>query len=191
MTKLVLIIAMGTFMILGDSANAAEKAKKTPPVLNFTMKSIDGKPVKLSKYAGKVVLIVNVASECGLTDQYGQLQALHQAFGKEGLAILGVPCNQFGSQEPGTEAEIKKFCKANYGVTFDMLAKVDVNGEKACGLYKHLTLAKTKPVGPGKIGWNFEKFLLDRNGNVIARFDPNTSPDDEKVVASIKKALAN
>ena len=90
------------------------------------MKSIDGKPVKLSKYAGKVVLIVNVASECGLTDQYEQLQALHQAFGKEGLAILGVPCNQFGSQEPGTEAEIKKFCKANYGVTFDMLAKVDV-----------------------------------------------------------------
>ena len=191
MIKSFLIIAVGTCLTLSESGNAAEKAKKSPPALNFTMKSIDGKKVNLTQYAGKVVLIVNVASECGLTDQYDQLQALNKKYGKKGLAVLGFPCNQFGGQEPGTETEIKQFCRSNYGVTFDMFAKVEVNGEKACGLYKYLTSAKTKPVGPSKIGWNFEKFLLDRSGHVIARFDPNTSPDDKKLVATLRKHLAS
>ena len=102
----------------------------------------------------------------------------------------GVPCNQFGAQEPGTATEIQAFCKKNYGVTFDLLAKVDVNGEKACGLYKHLTQVQTKPKGPGKIGWNFEKFVLDRKGKIIGRFDPQTKPDDATVLKLITAALA-
>lgn len=188
MTKF-FVIAVAGVMSFVARIDAADKVEKVPPALNFTMKTIDGKPVELSKYAGKVILIVNVASQCGLTDQYEELQLLHEVLGKRGLVVLGVPCNQFGGQEPGSNAEIKKFCKQNYDVTFDMLAKVDVNGEKACGLYKVLTSAKTKPVGPGKVGWNFEKFLLDRKGNVVGRFDANTSPTDEQMLMAIKKAL--
>jgi glutathione peroxidase len=107
------------------------------------------------------------------------------------LAVVGVPCNQFGSQEPGTAQEISTFCKENYGVTFDMLAKVDVNGDSACPLYKYLTSVETKPVGAGKIGWNFEKFVLDRNGNVVGRFAADTSPDDPVLLKLIETQLAS
>jgi glutathione peroxidase len=153
------------------------------------MKSLGGKEVDLSKYKGKVVIIVNTASECGLTPQYEQLQALHEEYGEQGLAILGFPCNQFGQQEPGTADDIQKFCKVNYGVTFDMFSKVEVNGAGACPLYKYLTSVETKPAGSGKIGWNFEKFVLDRSGNVIARFAPRTEPDAPEVLAVLKQAL--
>lgn len=121
-------------------SNATEQeSKKVSKPLSFTMKSLDGKDVDLSKYRGKVVLIVNVASKCGLTGQYEQLQKLHEEYSKKGLAVLGFPCNQFLSQEPGTAEEIKEFCRVNYGVTFDMFAKVEVNGKNACDLYKTLT----------------------------------------------------
>jgi glutathione peroxidase len=145
--------------------------------------------VELSKYQGKVVLLVNVASQCGLTPQYKQLQALHDKYQDQGLAIVGIPCNQFGSQEPGTAEEIQQFCSKNYGVTFDLLAKVDVNGDGACPLYQHLKALQTRPKGPGEISWNFEKFLLDRQGQVVARFEPRTRPDAPEVVQQIEAAL--
>jgi glutathione peroxidase-family protein/3-mercaptopyruvate sulfurtransferase SseA len=173
------------------SDNSAEKeTKKMSKTLNFTMKSLDGTDVDLSKYQGKVVMIVNVASKCGFTPQYEQLQALHERYAKEGLAILGFPCNQFLSQEPGSAEEIKEFCRINYGVTFDMFSKIELNGDGACDLYKYLTALDTKPVGSGKISWNFEKFILDRNGEVVARFAPKTKPDDPAVLNVIEKELS-
>jgi glutathione peroxidase len=182
-------LAMLAMLVTGN-LSAAEEAN-VPAALKFKMKTLAGKEIKLNQYRGQVVLIVNVASACGLTDQYQQLQALHEQYSSQGLKVIGVPCNQFGAQEPGTAKQIQAFCKKNYGVTFDLLAKVDVNGEKACGLYKHLTQVQTKPKGPGKIGWNFEKFVLDRKGQIIGRFDPQTKPDDEAVVKLIKGALAD
>ena len=157
--------------VLTALAPAGEKGgKKVPGVLAFKMTSLDGKTVDLAKYQGKVVLFVNVASECGFTPQYEDLQALHAKFAKEGLAVVGVPCNDFGSQEPGTNAQIAEFCKKNYGVTFDMLAKVHVKGKEQCPLYKHLTSKETNPDFAGPVRWNFEKFLVGRNGQVVARY---------------------
>jgi glutathione peroxidase len=174
-----------------QSSSAVEKeTKKLPRPLSFTMKSLDGKDVDLSKYQGKVVMIVNVASKCGLTPQYEQLQALHEKYSKDGLAILGFPCNQFLWQEPGTPEQIKEFCRVNYGVGFDMFAKVEVNGDGACDFYKNLTALDTKPVGPGKISWNFEKFIVGRNGEIAARFSPRTKPDDAEVVKVVESELA-
>ena len=158
--------------------------------LSFTMKSLDGEDVDLSTYQGKVVLIVNVASKCGFTRQYEQLQALHEKYSDDGLAVLGFPCNQFLWQEPGNAEKIQEFCRVNYGVTFDMFAKVKVKGKDACDLYKTLTALDTKPVGPGKISWNFEKFVIGRNGEVVARFSPQTKPDDPEVIKLIEAELA-
>ncbi len=157
--------------------------------LAFQVSSIDGEKVELSQYKGKVVLIVNVASKCGLTPQYEALQALYEKYKDQGLVILGFPCNQFNSQEPGTEAEIKQFCSSKYGVTFPMFAKVEVNGPEAAPLYKMLTTTSTQPQGPGNISWNFEKFLVGRDGKVIARFNPRTKPDALDLVQTIEKAL--
>jgi glutathione peroxidase len=137
-----------------------------------------------------VVLLVNVASKCGNTPQYKPLEELHEKYAKDGLAIVGVPCNQFGMQEPGSSGEIAEFCEKNYGVKFDMLGKVDVNGKDAAPLYKTLTSEETDPKFHGKITWNFEKFLFDRDGKVVARFKPKTQPDSEEVVDAIKKELA-
>lgn len=167
-----------------------EAAKKVPPALDFKMKTLAGKEIHLGKYHGKVMLVVNVASRCGLTPQYEPLQKLHEKYADQGLAVLGFPCNQFRAQEPGTAAEIRQFCRKNYGVTFDMFAKIDVNGDGACPLYKHLTSSETKPKGPGKISWNFEKFLIARNGQVVARFAPKTRPDDPELVKRIEAELA-
>ena len=178
-------------MAVSVSTATAEPKKEAPAALQFKMKSLTGQEVDLAKYQGKVVLVVNVASACGLTPQYEQLQGLHKKLAGKGLAVVGVPCNQFGKQEPGSESEIAEFCKANYGVEFDMLAKVDVNGDGACPLYKYLTALETKPKGAGKVSWNFEKFLLDRKGNVIGRFEPKTSPDDPALLKAIEAALAN
>ncbi len=176
-------------MLLGNSSIGSSK-DATPPALDFTMKSLGGQKVDLGKYRGKVVLIVNVASKCGLTPQYEQLQKLHEKYADRGLAILGFPCNQFGKQEPGSAQEIQEFCRLNYGVSFDMFAKVDVNGEDACDLYRHLTSLDTEPKGPGKISWNFEKFVVDRSGDVVARFEPRTKPDAPEVIAVIERELA-
>ncbi len=186
-------VTAATVILAGLSASlqAAETAAdKTPAALDFTMKSLDGKEVDLSKYQGQVVMVVNVASKCGLTRQYEQLQALHEKYGSQGLAILGFPCNQFLAQEPGTAEEIQQFCRVNYGVTFPLFAKIEVNGEDAAPLYKHLTALDTEPKGPGKIDWNFEKFIIGRNGEVVARFAPRTKPDAPEVIKVIEAELA-
>lgn len=175
--------------VLSLSAADQEK-KKVPAVLNFKMKSLGGKEVDLSKYQGKVVLIVNTASECGLTPQYEALQALHEKYSDKGLAILGFPANEFGKQEPGTNTEIFEFCKKNYGVEFDMFEKVVVKGEGQTPLYKFLTSKETNPSSGGDITWNFEKFLVGRNGQVVSRFAPKVEPQADEVVKALETELA-
>ncbi len=157
--------------------------------LSFTMKSLDGKDVSLSKYKGKVVLMVNVASKCGLTPQYKTLQGLDDKYRAKGLSILGFPANNFGAQEPGTNDEIGAFCEKNYGVKFDMFAKVSVKGEDKTPLYKYLTEEDAVGSKDKDITWNFEKFLIGRNGEVVARFSPKMAPDDPKIVNAIEVEL--
>ena len=173
-------------------------AADTAPALNYKMKNIAGKEVDLAQYQGKVLLVVNVASKCGLTPQYIELEALHEKFADKGLAVLGFPCNQFGKQEPGSEADIAKFCTQDYGVKFDLFSKLNVNTiekngevvEEAHPFYKNLTATETKPAGKGKISWNFEKFVIGRNGEVVARFSPRTAPDAPEVLKVIEEELA-
>jgi len=164
--------------------------EKAAGPLAHKMKSITGQEVDLSQYKGTVVLIVNVASECGLTPQYEQLEAIYEKYGDKGLVVLGFPCNQFGQQEPGTEAEIAKFCSSNYKIKFPLFAKIEVNGNEAAPLYKYLTALDTRPQGKGKISWNFEKFVVGRSGDVVARFAPTTVPDAPVVLAVIDAELA-
>ena len=174
----------------GADVSASVKANPASP-LNQAMQTLDGKDVNpAEKYAGQVVLLVNVASKCGLTPQYKELEALHEKYADQGLAIVGVPCNQFNGQEPGTAEEIATFCSTKYGVEFDLLSKVDVNGENACPLYKGLTSEETNPKSPGPIKWNFEKFLFSRQGELVARFAPPTTPDAPEVVEAIEAQLA-
>jgi glutathione peroxidase len=174
-----------------DAAVTAKVAANPDSPLHEPMKTLDGKDVNpAEKYAGQVVLLVNVASKCGLTPQYEQLEALHKKYADQGLAIVGVPCNQFNGQEPGTAEEIAEFCSSKYGVEFDLLAKVDVNGENACPLYKTLTSETTNAKSPGPIQWNFEKFLFNRNGELVARFSPRVTPDAPEVVSAIEAELA-
>lgn len=196
MLKLLLVTSLfllvGAFFFSGSSNSAntpIEANSDLDPALNYKMKSIDGAEVDLNSYKGKVVLVVNVASKCGLTGQYKQLQELHDKYADKGLVILGFPCNQFLGQEPGSEEQIKTFCETKYGVKFPMFAKVEVNGDGACALYKQLTSLELPPVGKGAISWNFEKFLLNRDGQPIARFSPRTKPDDAKVIEAIEMAL--
>jgi glutathione peroxidase len=152
---------------------------------DFEMKTIDGAMKKLADYRGKLMLIVNVASKCGLTPQYKGLEALHHELGPKGLAVLGFPANEFGAQEPGTEADIKTFCSVNYDVSFDMFSKVKVKGEGIHPLFAALT-HKDAPHG-GEIKWNFNKFLVGKDGQVLARFEPTVEPKDIK--AAIEQAL--
>jgi len=159
-----------------------------PAALNFTMKSIDGKSVDLSKYQGRVVLMVNVASECGYTPQYEGLEELHKRYSAKGLSILGFPANDFGAQEPGTDPEIAQFCKQNYGVQFDMFSKIVVRGPGQAPLYKYLT---THPKFQGEVDWNFEKFLIGRNGEVIGRFKSPVEPLSKQLIDAIENALAS
>jgi glutathione peroxidase len=159
-------------------------------IYEFAAKTIDGDERSLREYAGKAVLVVNVASQCGLTPHYGGLQELYTNFRDRGLVVLGFPCNQFGSQEPGSEGEIKTFCETRYGVTFPMFAKIEVNGVTRHPLYAFLTAQPTQPDGPGDIQWNFAKFLIDRSGKVAARFGPATAPVSEEIVSAVETALA-
>jgi len=160
-----------------------------PKSLRFTLKSIDGKDVNLADYQGKVIVIVNTASKCGMTPQYKDLQELHEKHAEEGLVILGFPCNQFGGQEPGSESQIVEFCSANYGVTFDMFSKVEVKGDGAHELFKYLTSQDVKPGGKGEVRWNFEKFVINRSGDVIARFGSRIKPSSPEFMSVIKEAL--
>ena len=171
-------------------AGSVPAAEKVSPVLNHKVKSIKGDEVDLSKYQGKVLLVVNVASKCGATPQYNQLEALNSTYKEKGLAVLGFPCNQFGGQEPGSEEEIVKFCQAKYNVSFDLFAKIDVNGPEASPVYKTLTSKESDPKFAGDIKWNFEKFLIGRNGEIVARFPTGTKPDAPEVIKAIEAELA-
>jgi glutathione peroxidase len=158
-------------------------------VYQFTMKSIDGQPVKLKSYKGKVVLLVNVASRCGYTPQYAGLEKLYEQYKDRGFVIVGVPANNFAQQEPGTNEEIKKFCSTKYNVTFPMMAKVSVKGDDKTPLYQFLTSTTEDPQFGGEIKWNFTKFLVGRNGKLVARFEPAVTPDSPQVTAAIESAL--
>jgi len=156
-------------------------------IYDFTVDDIEGRPVKLDRYKDKVLLVVNTASKCGFTPQYKGLEALYRKYKDQGLEVLGFPCNQFGSQEPGNEQEIATFCETNYDITFPMFRKVDVNGEGAAPVYRYLKSAKPGLLGTEAIKWNFTKFLVDRGGNVVARFAPNDTP--ESIERDVAKAL--
>jgi glutathione peroxidase len=157
-------------------------------VHDFTLTDINGQPMPLAQFKGKVLLLVNVASACGLTPQYNGLQKIHTNKSADGFSVIGMPCNQFGAQEPGTEAEIKNFCSTKFDVTFPMTSKIDVNGPGRHPLYEFLAGKQAK--FPGDITWNFEKFLISRQGEVIARFEPKQGPMNEELRAAINQALA-
>jgi glutathione peroxidase len=189
------LLALASGVVNSEDKKEEKKGdKKVPAVLNFKMKKLDGKEADLSKYQGKVVLMVNVASQCGLTPQYKPLEELHEKYSEKGLAVLGFPANEFGSQEPGTDEEISTFCTSKYGVKFDMFSKVVVkkldNGPEPCPLYKYLTSKETDPKFAGDITWNFEKFLIGRNGEIVKRFAPKVKPDSEEVTKAIEEELA-
>jgi len=156
-------------------------------IYDFTVEDIAGQRVKLDRYKGKVMLVVNTASQCGFTPQYQGLEKLYKALHGKGLEVLGFPCNQFGEQEPGSEDEIASFCEVNYGVTFPLFGKVEVNGDKAAPLYKWLKKEKPGLLGSEAIKWNFTKFLVDRSGEVVARYAPNDTP--ESMQGDIQKLL--
>ena len=151
--------------------------------------TIDGRETTLAEWAGHVLLIVNVASECGLTEQYRALQELQEEFAMRGFFVLGFPCNQFGGQEPGTEEQIADFCDANYGVTFPLFAKIDVNGESAHPLYRRLTQVADAAGEAGDVAWNFEKFVIDDSGEIVGRFRPRTEPDDDAIIDLFEEHL--
>ena len=157
-------------------------------VYNFTLPSIDGEPTSLANYKGKVILLVNVASRCGFTPQYSALESIYEKYKGQGFVILGFPANNFGGQEPGTNAEIKNFCSTKYSVSFPMFAKVSVKGDDCTPLYQYLT-KQANPSLTGDIKWNFTKFLVDRNGKVVARFESPVKPDSPEVAAAIEKYL--
>jgi glutathione peroxidase len=156
---------------------------------DFTVKTIDGKAQPLADYAGQVLLVVNVASRCGLTPQYTALEELYRKYEKRGFRVLGFPCNDFGAQEPGTPEEIKGFCSTKYDVTFPLMEKVHVLGPEQAPVYAFLTGEKAPPKGPGDVVWNFEKFLIDKQGRVASRFAPPTAPFDGEVTSAIENAL--
>ncbi|MFE9647213.1 glutathione peroxidase [Streptomyces sp. NPDC006365] len=159
-------------------------------VYDVDIASLQGGSADLGQYKGKAVLIVNVASRCGLTPQYAGLEQLHERYAAQGFTVLGVPCNQFMGQEPGTSEEIAEFCSATYGVTFPMTEKIEVNGEGRHALYERLVPTEDAEGHSGDIRWNFEKFLLGRDGTVLARFSPQTEPESAEVVAAVEKAVA-
>ena len=189
--KKIVLIAMSLFIAAGclmsNSVPTAELKNKS--VLDFKMMDIDGKDVKLKKYKGKVLLVVNTASKCGYTPQYEALEATYEKYNSQGFYVLGFPANNFGGQEPGTAAEIKEFCTTKYKVSFPMFAKISVKGEDQDPLYKFLTSKETNPQFAGDISWNFNKFLIDRDGRVVARFTSKDTPDGEAVTSAIEKYL--
>jgi glutathione peroxidase len=180
---------MKVLLCLLFCAAAVMAADKT--VYDFTLNSIDGQPTRLAAYKGKVVLLVNVASRCGFTPQYTALESTYEKYKSAGLVIVGIPANNFGAQEPGTNQEIKTFCTSKYNVTFPMMAKVSVKGDDITPLYQFLTDKTAHPQTGGEIQWNFTKFLIGPDGRVIARFEPDVTPDAPQVTSAIEKALAS
>jgi glutathione peroxidase len=190
-----MILTVGLMFFISISANTAcsndnQKGVSMKSIYDFTVKDIDGKDVKLEQFKGKAILIVNVASKCGFTSQYEGLQKIYLQYKDQGLVILGFPANNFMGQEPGTNEEIKQFCSLNYNVTFPMFSKISVKGKDIAPLYKFLTEKETNPEFSGKISWNFNKFLIDRAGKIVARFGSRTKPESEEMIQAIEKALA-
>lgn len=181
-------LAAGTLAVTHTS-EAAMDEKKPASVLDFSVKDIDGKSVKLNKYKGKVLLVVNVASRCGNTPQYKSMQALYEKYKAKGFEVLGFPANEFGKQEPGSDKEIKEFCTSNYKVTFPMFSKIVVKGDEQAPLYKFLTSKETDPKFGGDIEWNFAKFLVNRKGEVVGRIKAFTDPMKPDVVEAIEKEI--
>jgi glutathione peroxidase len=177
------LFAGAAFALLLGGASAAPEAS----VLDFTMKRLDGTEQKLGDYRGQVLLLVNVASKCGLTPQYDGLEALYEKYRARGFAVLGFPANDFAGQEPGSDGEIASFCRSTYGVQFPMFSKITVKGESRHPLYRKLT-SLPAPLG-GEVQWNFQKYLVDRRGEVVAKFDPRTAPGDPGLVAKIEELL--
>jgi glutathione peroxidase len=172
-------------LLCGTVIMAGEKS-----IYGFTMNSIDGAPTSFTKFQGKVVLLVNVASRCGFTPQYAALEKVYEKYKDRGFVIVGIPANNFGGQEPGSNQEIKTFCSAKYNVTFPMMAKVSVKGSDKTPLYEFLTDKSSNPQVGGEIQWNFTKFLIGPDGHPVARFEPDVTPDSPQVVASIEKELS-
>lgn len=175
-------LAAGVFIVMATSLCAASS------IYDFTLDSIDGKPAPLAAYKGKVLLLVNVASRCGYTPQYTALQAIYEKYKDKGFVILGFPANNFGAQEPGTNDEIKTFCASKYSVTFPLYAKISVKGDDQAPLYQYLTKDANSAVA-GEIKWNFTKFLVDRNGKVVQRFEPKVKPDSPEITAALEQLL--
>ena len=175
-------VLAGVILVMATSLSAGSG------LYSFTLNSIDGKPTPLADYKGKVILLVNVASQCGYTPQYGALEAIYEKYKDRGFVILGFPANNFGAQEPGTNEEIKTFCSRKYNVTFPMYAKISVKGDDLAPLYSYLTKETGTGIA-GDIQWNFTKFLVDRNGNVVQRFEPAVTPDSSQVTSAIEKQL--
>jgi glutathione peroxidase len=184
--------ALTALLVLAPLAvvSAEDPPKKSASVLDFHVKDIDGKDVDLAKFRGKVLLIVNTASQCGFTPQYKDLEAVYDKYKAQDLEVLAFPANEFGSQEPGTDEQIKEFCSSNYKVSFPLFSKIVVDGQKIHPLYEFLTSKSTNPKFAGRIPWNFTKFLVNRNGEVIHRFQPQDNPSSAKVIGAIEKALA-
>jgi glutathione peroxidase len=191
LVSVVFLLMMGLALVKAVSIRAEKPGPEGEykSIYDFTMKDIDGKPVKLSAYKGKVVMLVNVASKCGFTPQYAGLEKIYTQYKDKGFVILGFPANNFMGQEPGTEAEIKQFCSLTYGVNFPMFSKISVKGEDKHPLYKFLTDKTTDPEFGGEISWNFNKFLIDKNGKIIARFGSKDTPESAPVIQAIEKAL--
>ncbi|MBO0861506.1 MAG: glutathione peroxidase [Chloracidobacterium sp.] len=187
----VLLITSVAVALTWDESGALKDGEKMTEksVLDFTMKSIDGLDVKLDSYSGKVLLLVNVASKCGYTPQYKGLESLYEKYKDQGLVVMGFPANNFLWQEPGSNDEIKTFCSTKYNVTFPMFAKISVKGSKIDPLYKFLTSKETNPEFSGGISWNFNKFLVDRSGKIVARFGSKDEPESVKVVQAVEQAL--
>jgi glutathione peroxidase len=187
----ILIIISASLALTRINRTAANEGVKMAEksVLEFTMKNIDGKDVKLDEYRGKVLLIVNVASKCGYTPQYEGLESIYRKYKDQGLVVMGFPANNFLGQEPGTNEEIKTFCKTRYDVTFPMFAKISVKGDDIHPLYQFLTGKETNPEFSGDISWNFNKFLVDRTGKVVDRFSTREKPESEKIALAIEKTL--
>lgn len=173
-------------LTMADEKKTEEKTQKVTSVHDLKMNALDGKKVDLADYKGKVLLIVNVASRCGATPQYEQLQALHTKYADKGLVVMGFPCNQFGAQEPGTSKDIREFCDSRYAVKFPMFEKIDVNGDDQSPLYDYL---KSAAADRADIGWNFEKFVVNKEGKVVARFKTRTSPDADEVVKVLEEEM--
>ena len=186
-----LSMSLMAFMLMVGSGEAQtrEESSETEGVLSYTMKDIDGNDVPLSRYKGKAVLIVNVASRCGNTPQYEGLEKLYRTYHNKGLVVLGFPANNFGAQEPGTDEEIKEFCTTTYGVTFDMFSKISVKGDDQHPLYRYLTSAETNPGFAGDVAWNFTKYLVNREGKVVGKFGSKVKPMSEELVTAVEKAL--